>query len=109
MAILTIPTRTDLALYRFTIELDEAVYELSFFYNNRDAHWYFDLSDEAGNLLRASLKAVTNFPLLRLDRSNDRPPGEIFAIDPTGQGIEAGLQDLGGSVTLTYVEAESLG
>ncbi len=109
MAILTIPTRTDLGNYRFSIELDEAVYELVFAYNNRDAHWYFDLFDEEGNLLRAGLKAVTNFPLLRLDKSNDRPPGDIFAIDPTDQGTEAGLEDLGDSVTLTYVEEESLG
>ncbi len=109
MAILTIPTRTDLGSYRFTIELDEAVYELVFAYNNRDSHWYFDLYDEEGNLLRAGLKAVTNWPLLRLDKSNDRPPGDIFAIDPTDEDIEAGLEDLGDSVTLTYVEEESLG
>jgi hypothetical protein len=109
MATLTIPTRIDLAVYRFSIELDELVYQFSFFYNNRDAHWYFDLSDEDGNLLRAGLKAVTNWPLLRLDKSNDRPPGDIFAVDPTDQDIEAGLRDLGDAVTLTYVEEASLG
>jgi hypothetical protein len=52
---------------------------------------------------------VTNFWLLRLDQSSDRPPGEIMAIDPTGQDNEAGLEELGDIVTLTYIEEESVG
>jgi hypothetical protein len=84
MAILTIPTSTTLAVYRFTIELEDVVYGLSFFWNNRDERWYFDLSDEDGNLLRAGLKAVTGWP-------------------------EAGINDLGDSVSLTYVEEADLG
>jgi hypothetical protein len=109
MAILTIPTSTTLAIYRFTIELDGVVYGLSFFYNNRDERWYYDLYDESGNLLRAGLKAASGWPSLRLDKSRDRPPGDIFAIDPTSLDTEPGLSDLGDSVILTYVEEDSLG
>jgi hypothetical protein len=109
MAILTIPTSTTLANYRFSIELDEVVFELVFSFNPRDDHWYFDLYDETGTLLRAGLKAVTGTPLLRLIKSIDRPDGEILAVDPTGDDLEAGLTDLGDAVTLTYVEEVSLG
>ena len=109
MAILTIPTSTVLASYRFTIELDGAVYGIHLAFNTRDERWYYDLFDEEGNLLRASLKLATGWPSMRLDKSNDRPPGDIFPIDPTNQDNEAGLSDLGDTVTLTYVEEESLG
>lgn len=109
MAILTIPTSTTLANYRFTIELDGAVYGLALFFNSRDERWYYDLFDETGTLLRAGLKAATGWPSLRLDKSRNRPPGDIFAIDPTSLDTEPGLNDLGDSVTLTYVEEESLG
>lgn len=109
MAIVEIPTSTELANYRFTIELDETVFELVFSFNQRDNHWYFDVRDVEGNTLRAGIKVVTGFPLLRLDKSIDRPRGEILAVDPTAEDLEAGLTDLGDTVRLTYVEEESLG
>jgi hypothetical protein len=109
MAILTIPTSTTLAVYRFSIELDGLVYELAMFFNQRDERWYFDLYDEAGSLLRAGLKVTTNFPILRLDQSNDRLPGEMIGVEPSGEDLFAGLEDLGNIVTLTYIEEASLG
>jgi hypothetical protein len=108
MSILKIPTRTDIGSYRFGIQLDDVVYELIFQFNNRDDHWYFDIYNESGTLLRAGLKAVTGWPLLRLHQAQERPAGEIMAIDPTSVDLEAGLEDLGETVTLIYAEEESL-
>lgn len=107
MAILTIPTRTDLANYRQTVELDGLVYGMAFEFNDRDGHWYFDLEDEAGVVLRHGIKVVTNFPLLRQDAQRARPPGDIMAIDPSDADLDAGLRDLGASILLTYIEEVS--
>ncbi len=107
MALRTIPTRTDLANYRQTVELDGVVFEMAFEFNDRDGHWYFDLGDEAGVILRHGIKVVTNFPLLRQDAQRARPPGDIMAIDPSAADFDAGISDLGGAILLTYIEEVS--
>jgi len=97
-----VPTRTDLATYEFTIELDAAIYRFRFQFNERDQSWFFDLLDEDGNPFRQGKKVVTNFPLFRLLATEGRPPGELYAVDTTGQNIRAGLEDLGSQVILVY-------
>ena len=108
MAVLTIPTSTTLGAYSFQVSLDSIVYRFDFQFNERESFWYFAISDEAGTVLRSGVKVVTNFPLLRLLVNTDAPPGSIMAIDPTDAEADAGLEDLGDSVLLTYVEEASL-
>ena len=97
-----VPTRTDIATYEFSIELELLVYRFRMQFNGRDQSWFFDLLDEEGNPFRQGKKVVTNFPLLRLLSAEGRPPGELYAIDTTGENIRAGLEDLGSQVILVY-------
>ncbi len=104
----TIPTRTDLGIYQFSIELEGVVFFFSFQFNTRDNSWFFDLSDIDGDPIRQGVKCVTNFPLLRLDASADRPEGELFVVDTTGQDRRATLDDLGDGLDFVHFNADEL-
>jgi hypothetical protein len=103
-----IPTRTDLASYAFSIELEAVVYRFRFQFNERDQSWFFDLLTEDGVPIRQGLKVVTNFPLLLRIASDQAPPGQLYAIDTTGEDLRAGLEDLGDQVQLVYFSEDEL-
>ncbi len=103
-----IPTSTELANYRFTVELEGSVFGFDFAFNDRDRSWFFTLSREDGTVLRSGIKVVTNFPLLRTITAEGRPLGEIMAIDTTGEDLRAGLEDLGDQVSLVYFESSEV-
>lgn len=104
MAILEIPTFTDPSNYTEEVELDEAVFVLSFNFNSRDDRWYLDVLDQNDNQLRSSIRLVSGFPLFARWQIRGRPDGELTMIDPSGQDIEAGIDNIGIEVFLTYIE-----
>ena len=104
MAVVIIPTRTDIGNYDFKISLDGSVFGISFVFNSREEFWYFDLTDSTGNAIRSGIKVVLGIPLLRLMAQTSRPLGEPIAVGPSGDAMEAGLEDLGDRVLLAYVE-----
>ena len=106
MATLTIPTRTDLGAYTFQVELDGLVYRISLQFNTREGFWYLSLADSSGDEIRSGIKVVVNWPLLRLAVEGASLPGSLFAIDTTDADLPPGIEDLGESVLLTYVEEE---
>lgn len=108
MAVLTIPTRTDLGAYTFQIELDDKLYRFTMQFNHREGYWYMSIADESGNDIRTGVKIVSNFPLLRRVANIDSPAGEIMALDTTDADADAGLEDLGDTILLTYVEEGSV-
>lgn len=103
-----IPTSTDLATYTMSVELESIVFGFRFQFNNRDQSWFFDLLDSEALPIRQGIKVVTNFPLLRLIAREDRPPGELYAIDTTGADRRAGLEDLGDELSFVYFEESEL-
>jgi hypothetical protein len=108
MATLEVPTSTTLANYSEQVSLDGATFTLSFIFNAREGFWYLDIFDLLGNRVRSGIKVVINTPLLRLVAAIEAPPGELLAVETTGDDLEAGLTDLGDSATLIYIEAESV-
>lgn len=105
MAVLEIPTSTELALYDQEVELDAAVFAMRFAFNAREGFWYLDLDDADGNPIRSGIKLVISTPLLRLVTGETRPPGEMLVLDTTSTDTEAGLGDLGADALLLYQEA----
>jgi len=104
---LIIPARSDTATYIFTIELEGAIYQFRMQFNDRDQSWFFDILDVDGNVIRQGVKVVANWPLLRLVASELRPPGELYAVDLTGEARRAGVEDLGSEILFVYLpEAE---
>lgn len=107
---LIIPTDTNLATYVFSIELEAIVFGFRFQFNERDQSWFFDVLTAEGVPIRQGLKAVTNFPLLARVARIDRPTGELYALDTTGEDLRAGLGELGPGqqVQFVYFDADEV-
>lgn len=107
MAIVKIPTTPNLPHYNQFTTLDGVTYQLVFFWNVRDEHWFMDIFDINGNAVLLSTRLVCNFPLLR--RANPgAPPGQILAVDTSGVDLDPLLDDLGTRVELLYYDLEEI-
>ena len=105
MATRIIPTVQDGGPFFFQTDLDGDPFVLSFYFNEREGFWYFDLTDVNGNTIRSGIKCVVNFPLLRLIATEGRPAGEIIALDTTDPAEDPGIDDLGDTIVMAYEEA----
>ena len=101
-----IPTDTNLATYIFSVELQLIVFGFRFQFNERDQSWFFDVLTAEGDPIRQGVKVVTNFPLLSRIARLDRPPGDIFAIDLTGEDLRPGLGELGSEQQVQFIYFE---
>ena len=108
MSVVKIPTTPSLPHYNQFTTLDGTTYELVFFWNTRDEHWYMDINDIDGNIILPSSKLVCNYPLLRRAKNPDSPPGQILAMDTSGLDEDPAFNDLGTRVELLYYDAEEL-
>lgn len=108
MATLLIPTIPSAVYQSFKTRLQGRDFVFRLNYNEREARWYLSLLDEEETPLVQSVKLLTNWPLLRHYRFDPRlPPGELMAIDATGNGSPATIDELGEGLRceLTYFEA----
>lgn len=103
MAILEIPTRTDISLYDFTIELDGVVFLLSLTYNTRAARWFATFNDVDGNPLRSSVKLVSNWELTQAWVQQNRPDGGVWSINSENDDDPV-RETLGTASVFTYEE-----
>lgn len=85
----------ELGAFNFTVNLEGNDYRFDFRYNKREDFWYFDMSDVVGNILRAGIKCVVNFPVIRTMSQQDRPPGEVIILDSRTFPADPQLEDLG--------------
>lgn len=107
MAIQEIPTRTDISLYSFTVDLDEVVFTISLTYNVRAERWFFSLLDIDGNPLRQGLKMVANWALTLPWTQQGRPGGELYATNP--QNDDDPTRDtLGTTAVFVYDEGNAI-
>ena len=102
MAVFDLPTSTTLPFYNFEVELDGVTFKLEFKFNVRGDTWYMTILDPNDNILRAGLRVVNEYTILRLWQEATRPDGEIIAIPLGGQTTPATLEQLGEDVILTY-------
>ena len=108
MAVLEIPTRIDISVYSFTIELDGVVYSLVFNYNLRSSHWYFSIYDIDGNPLREGIKLVANWALLLQWVQQGRPDGEMIVANPSNDD-DPNRDTFGSQAVLCYDEGGHIG
>lgn len=111
MATLFVPTTPGLPFYTQKTRLDGVDYILEFRYNQREDRWYLSISDSEEIPILTGLKLVCNWPLLHSYQYDPRvPPGELMAIDLSGDDTPPGLNELGDGlrVQLTYFEAGTL-
>lgn len=109
MATLTLPTLTGgTPHYSFRVSLDGGEYTLELHWNGRLEAWFLDITDVDGTVLESGIRVVVGWPLLARAVNEDMPPGQLVAVDTSGQDAEATLNDLGGRVQLVYTEAADL-
>ncbi len=91
-----VPTSPGVAYYTQRSRLDGRDYLLRFAWNQREERWYLSLFDDEESPLVQSIKLVCNWPILRHYRSDPRvPPGELMAMDLTGNNTPPGFEELG--------------
>lgn len=105
MALIEIPTRSDLKAHEFQIELDGVVYTLGFRYNERMGRWIMDIASATGAEVLNGIVLLTNVPLTDDYVIDGLPPGRFICEDRTGSNKDAGQEDLGNDVRLLYSEA----
>jgi hypothetical protein len=91
-----VPTSPGVPYYSQTTKLDGRDFFLRFAFNEREVAWYLSIYDEQRVPLLLGIKLVVNWPLLRHYHYDPRiPPGELMALDLTGDGATPGLDELG--------------
>lgn len=110
MALLTIPISDAATLGNFyqTVTLEGRDYQLDFVWNTRESFWYMSIKDEEGNHIRSGLKAVCNFPVTRLWKDAERPPGQFIFLDTRDIPVDPDLDELGVEIPLTYEESDTV-
>lgn len=108
--ILDLPVQQDGSWFEFSVELDQVTFGFEFRWNEREACWYVTLKDGEGNAIVSGRKVVIG-GLFRKFRSRSGAPqlGDVYVTDTSGAGVDAGLEDLGRRVKLTYSSDSELG
>lgn len=105
MALLQIPTRTDLDNYSEVVVLQNVTYTFNFAWNYRASYWGLTILDPNGNQIVAGVALRINVNILGIVSDPLKPPGQLAVVDTSGAGLDPGLNDLGGRVVLLYNEA----
>jgi len=103
-----LPTRTDVARYYFTTQLDNVTFRLNFEWNDRAGGWFMDVYDASDVLLLSGVRIVVNYPFMNKYRDARLPEGMLEAIDTSDEDLDPGLKDLGDRVKLVYTPAADL-
>ena len=107
MAVFEIPTRTDISVYDFSVELDDVVFLIALTYNTRAQRWFFSFTDLDGNPLREGLKLVSNWELTLNWVQQGRPDGGVYAINAENDD-DPTRDTLGTQAVFTYDEGGKL-
>lgn len=104
MTIQAIPTPKGVPSFTMRVTLEQVEYRIDLAWNTRASCWFMQLYTAADDLI-ATRKVIPNWPLLRGLVHNDRPPGELVALDAADLRTPIGLNDWGDRITLGYLEA----
>lgn len=94
--------------YRVGTTLAGVAYILDVYWNGYDEAWYMDVLDEEADKIRVGIKIVLGAYLGRRCVDPRFPRGVMIASDQTGEGREAGLDDLGTRVLVYFYTPEEV-
>lgn len=96
--------------YTFGVDLEDTSYLIEMRWNGRDVPgaWYMSIMEEDGTPIRMGIKVVLGTFLGRRSVNAKFPPGLLVAIDLTGKGQDATLDDLGTRVVVYYYTAAEI-
>lgn len=104
MAIEEIPNSTQVPYYEQEVELDGVEFKLQFQFIDRDDAWYMTVLDTDDVILRAGIKVVLSWSLLRLWAGSEAPAGEIVSVNQGALSAPPTLNQLGAEVLLEYLD-----
>jgi len=90
--------------YDMEVVLDGVEFILEFMLNSRDGSWYLSVYDASRTILRAGVRLVINWPLMRSWVSENSPSGDIVCITQGQNKTLPGEGQLGVDAVLTYIE-----
>lgn len=103
MAFYTIPLPADgTRHFDFSVDLEDAVFVLEFYWNERAAAWFFTLKNADGEILVAGRRVVIGWPLLGSKTFVGRPAGDLLCLDSEGTDRDPTADDFGTRVQLYY-------
>lgn len=102
MAQHVLPVDSDSASYSFDVDLSGKLYRLALAWNTRAAWWTLDIADDADTPLVTGIRLVADTELIRLFALDALPPGSLYCVDTSGQGVDPTDTDLGSRVILVY-------
>lgn len=105
---LLLPFVPSIPFYRFSTTLDNVEYVFDVRWNNRDAAWYFDVSETDNTPIAQGIKVVLGTYLGRWVNHTLFRDGVIVAVDLSDAGREATLDDLGTRVQIMRLGLEEV-
>ena len=92
--------------YRVSTTLGATQFLLDVHWNDRAGAWYFDILASDETRLRSGIKVVLGALLGGRCVTPGFPDGVLVAVDTTGQGRDAGYDDLGSRVVVLFIPYE---
>ena len=107
MAIVEIPTRTDIPAYKIKIDLDDVTYTMQFYFNARMNRWHLNILTDNEEPLLMGIPVHVNVDLVgRFKETNKTlPQGTMFATNSTSEYVEPFRDNFSTDVRLYYSEA----
>lgn len=102
MAVFRLPLDAVAPNYRMSITLDDTPYIFDVRWNGRDGAWYFDLYDIVEAPILVGIKIVLGAVLGVRSKDVRFPTGALYAVDLSGDGRDATIDDLGTRVVVFY-------
>lgn len=107
MALLEIPIQNGLHTFREIATIENTVYVLEFYFNQRSNHWILDILDEAETPLLLGVPVQTNVPITINFQHLPIPQGILIPFDIQGKSKNADVDDIGIRIKLLYEESEN--
>jgi hypothetical protein len=96
--------------YVFGTSLGDAQYRIAMRWNARAGTWFMDLMEDDETPIRMGIRVVLGARLGGRTADHDPrfPQGDLVARDLSGEGREAGIDDLGVRVVIDYTPPDEL-
>ncbi len=108
MAVVTIPTNTDIADQEVTVEIADTTLILRIKWNTRAERWYLSVSDEQESPIFSGVALVRGINYLNLFTDSRLPQVGFLGIIATSRTSgECGRNDLGKGFNIIYDNGES--
>lgn len=105
---LLVPLIPSVPFYEGGLTLGTVQYRINLHWNSRMDLFFMDLLDVDGNHIRSGMAMVLGTFIGRQSASAEFPPGAFVLSDTSGEGRDAGIDDLGSRVQLYYFTDEEL-